>query len=438
MLASALSLIFLGPVGPADVGTDVHEHMHPDHPDAWSGLPDEPLASIDCAEHTDTGYVKGDPFEITVVTVDGKPVEVQTANAFWLMRTAAAADGVNIKINSGFRTMSEQEYFYNCYINCNCNNCNEAAKPGYSNHQSGHALDLNTAANGVYGWLQNHGGDYGWTRTVPSEDWHWEWWGGGPPANGPCGKPDFKATYVEQSFPLASQPPIVLTVGDVLDAHIDLKNAGKKAWTANTKLAPTPRDVASPLADASWLSPTRITGPQMDTAPDAVGRFAFRFAATTPGDYFQTFGLVEEGVTWFSEAPLGGGPPDDQLEVHIVVIAGPPPLPAPPGDDTTGSGETDDESDAAGTGIGEAGSGGDEASSAPTSGDTADTASAPATAPNDGDPGTSPGEVPGDDGCGCTSSRSSGPGTHAPHGAGLTLLALLFLPRARKRRVIAP
>jgi hypothetical protein len=118
--------------------------------------------------------------------VDGKPVEVATANAYYVMAQAAAAAGVNIAINSGFRTMSEQEYLYGCYINCSCNSCNLAAKPGYSNHQSGHALDLNTSAGGVYNWLEANGAAYGFSRTVPSEPWHWEWWGGGP-GGGPCG-----------------------------------------------------------------------------------------------------------------------------------------------------------------------------------------------------------------------------------------------------------
>ncbi|HEY0137848.1 MAG TPA: M15 family metallopeptidase [Nannocystis sp.] len=135
---------------------------------------------VNCAESKDTGYMSGNPFEITVVHIDGKPVEKSTANAYWVMREAAAAAGVDMHINSGFRTMSEQQYFYNCYVNCNCNNCNQAAKPGYSNHQSGHALDLNASAPGVYNWLAAHGGAYGFKETVASENWHWEWWGGGP------------------------------------------------------------------------------------------------------------------------------------------------------------------------------------------------------------------------------------------------------------------
>lgn len=142
-------------------------------------------AVYDCSERTDTGYVQGDPFEITVVSVDGEPVERDTANAYIVMQAAAAEDGVDIRIVSGFRTMDEQRYFWNCYQNCNCNNCNLAARPGFSNHQSGHALDLNTAAGGVLRWLNAHGADYGFERTVPSEDWHWEWWGGGP-GGGPC------------------------------------------------------------------------------------------------------------------------------------------------------------------------------------------------------------------------------------------------------------
>jgi hypothetical protein len=92
---------------------------------------------------------------------------------------------VNLHIVSGFRTMQEQEYLYSCYTHCNCNSCNLAARPGYSNHQSGHALDLNTSASGVYSWLEAHGAHYGFARTVPSEAWHWEWWGGGP-GGGPC------------------------------------------------------------------------------------------------------------------------------------------------------------------------------------------------------------------------------------------------------------
>lgn len=145
----------------------------------------EALSTIACGTSSATGYKSGSSFGITVVHVDGKPVEEHTADAYYVMAQAAARDGVTLRIVSGFRTMAEQDYLYGCYTHCNCNGCNLAARPGYSNHQSGHALDLNTSSAGVYSWLQAHGAHYGFARTVPSEEWHWEWWGGGP-GGGPC------------------------------------------------------------------------------------------------------------------------------------------------------------------------------------------------------------------------------------------------------------
>ncbi|MDP2341979.1 MAG: M15 family metallopeptidase [Deltaproteobacteria bacterium] len=141
----------------------------------------------DCSERADTGYRSGNAFAINVVTVDGRPVERSTANAYIAMQGAAAGAGVDVRIVSGFRTMAEQERLYSCYVNCNCNNCNLAARPGTSNHQSGHALDLNTSASGVLNWLNNNGGRFGFSRTVPSEAWHWEWWGSSSDYPGPCG-----------------------------------------------------------------------------------------------------------------------------------------------------------------------------------------------------------------------------------------------------------
>lgn len=122
------------------------------------------------------GYLNGNAFEITVVGVDGKPVEIETARALRRMQEAAAGDGVTIKVVSGFRTMAEQEHLYRCYIHCSCNNCNLAARPGYSAHQSGHALDLNARDPAVGAWLRAHAGAYGFINTVPTEPWHWEYW----------------------------------------------------------------------------------------------------------------------------------------------------------------------------------------------------------------------------------------------------------------------
>lgn len=122
------------------------------------------------------GYVDGVPTPIAVVTINGKPVEVNTARAFEAMRDAASRERVRIKVVSGFRTMVEQQRLYDCYRSGGCNNGNFAAEPGFSNHQSGHALDLNTREAGVEQWLTANAALYGFSATIPGEPWHWEFW----------------------------------------------------------------------------------------------------------------------------------------------------------------------------------------------------------------------------------------------------------------------
>lgn len=78
---------------------------------------------------------------------------------------------MNLRIVSGFRTQAEQEALYRLY---RAGSGNLAARPGYSNHQDGKALDLNTRDPGVYAWLTRNGARFGFKRTVPSERWHWE------------------------------------------------------------------------------------------------------------------------------------------------------------------------------------------------------------------------------------------------------------------------
>jgi hypothetical protein len=158
---------------PDGIGDD-DAHVHPPsvipHEIAPSDAP--PPMELDAC-HAATGYVRGRAFTLCVTYIDGKPVENGTAAAFVRMRAAAARSGIHIRVVSGFRTMAEQRALYRAYKN---GTGNLAAPPGYSNHQSGHALDLNTSSAGVYSWLAHHGAAYGFKRTVPSEAWHWEHW----------------------------------------------------------------------------------------------------------------------------------------------------------------------------------------------------------------------------------------------------------------------
>lgn len=136
--------------------------------------------------------------------------------------------------------------------------------------------------------------------------------------------PRYAATFRAQSFPGASAGAIRLTVGQSALHWIELTNTGTQPWLPNvTRLAPTPRDRPSPVGGAGWLSATRVSTVTASVAPGATFRFPVRFTATRAGDFHQHFGVVQEGVTWFSQPTLGGGPPDDFLEAHVIVTPAP-------------------------------------------------------------------------------------------------------------------
>ncbi|MBX3127849.1 MAG: N-acetylmuramoyl-L-alanine amidase [Polyangiaceae bacterium] len=197
------------------------------------GTAREELSSLSCKMSATTGYTSGKSFPIKVVTIDGKKVEWKTANAYMRMAQAAAKDGVQIRIVSGFRSMSEQQYLYNCYKTCSCNSCNLAAAPGYSNHQSGHALDLNTSSAGVYNWLAKHGGKFGFKRTVPSEAWHWEWWGSDT-GQGPCNGDTLKANVTKRWSSArryrGKNAHYIACAGDSFKLSFTLANKGTAVW----------------------------------------------------------------------------------------------------------------------------------------------------------------------------------------------------------------
>lgn len=93
---------------------------------------------------------------------------------------AATAAGIKFKINSAYRTVSDQERVYD--ENCSGGVCKPpTARPGTSNHGFGLAVDFaNTDKKKMkesfpeYKWLAENGDKYGFRR-IASEAWHWEY-----------------------------------------------------------------------------------------------------------------------------------------------------------------------------------------------------------------------------------------------------------------------
>jgi peptidoglycan hydrolase-like protein with peptidoglycan-binding domain len=111
---------------------------------------------------------------VHVVELDGVKVAERTARAWVTLKSAAARDGVRLKLNSGFRTMEEQRYFWDRYQN---RGGAPAAFPGHSAHQHGQALDIDMVDPAAARWMVERAPGMGWKQTDRRESWHWEYFG---------------------------------------------------------------------------------------------------------------------------------------------------------------------------------------------------------------------------------------------------------------------
>jgi hypothetical protein len=108
----------------------------------------------------------------------------EVVTAYENMKRSFESDnpGATMKINSGFRTYKQQEQSRKRWAKKG--KPKNAAKPGFSRHQNGIALDISTKGSKppkyitkVYEWLRNNAPQYGFVRTVRSEPWHWVYYG---------------------------------------------------------------------------------------------------------------------------------------------------------------------------------------------------------------------------------------------------------------------
>lgn len=126
------------------------------------------------ASSTVYGYVQGKRVELDMAPIPGGfQMRADAAEAFVHMHGAAAADGVTLKVNRAFATWEQQKALFEKYQLGGP----LAAQPGYSNHQGGIAVDIETAAgtNAAYRWLEANAYRFAFRRTVSSEPWHWEY-----------------------------------------------------------------------------------------------------------------------------------------------------------------------------------------------------------------------------------------------------------------------
>ena len=139
-------------------------------------------------------YAPGD-----LVGFDGFLVSNQIANSLRAMFNAASAAGLPLSLTSSYRSYTDQVATYNNWVKVNGSSASAdtvSARPGYSEHQTGFAVDLSTAAgcslecfagSAQYQWLKTNAVNYGFIERYPSgmesvtgyspEAWHWRFVG---------------------------------------------------------------------------------------------------------------------------------------------------------------------------------------------------------------------------------------------------------------------
>lgn len=134
-----------------------------------------------------------------VTAVDGVTVGLQkdAAQAFEQMRRDAAAQGLDIKGVSGFRSVALQQSIWDSKVASQSPEvvAQTSAPPGYSEHHTGYAIDVGNNANPnltqdwantpEYAWMQQNAASYGFELSFPQgnsqgvsfEPWHWRYVG---------------------------------------------------------------------------------------------------------------------------------------------------------------------------------------------------------------------------------------------------------------------
>ena len=109
---------------------------------------------------------------------DGKQylLEGKAYESFVRMADAARREGVSIRAISAYRTESYQRMLYNKKTRTTgqSNADNYSAKPGFSEHQTGLAVDINSTntsfeKTGTFKWMQAHAHEYGYILRYPKD-----------------------------------------------------------------------------------------------------------------------------------------------------------------------------------------------------------------------------------------------------------------------------
>lgn len=118
------------------------------------------------------GYKDGKPFSLEVDEVEDRHLlAVDLVPRAKAMLVEARANGMSPTINSAWRANEKQRFLYDGF-KAGHPGFNPADPPGYSNHQSGTALDIRCASHEQLEQFAALASGFGFTRPVEREPWH--------------------------------------------------------------------------------------------------------------------------------------------------------------------------------------------------------------------------------------------------------------------------
>ena len=160
-------------------------------------MPSEPEFSV--PEESTTATQADEPTYIDGILIANKTyalpedynpgLDSETESAFYTLSDAAAEEGLNIYLSSGFRSYETQNRIYNNYVSNYGQSSADtfSARPGHSEHQTGLAIDVNSIDDSFADtpeaeWLASHAHEYGFIIRYPKgkesitgykyEPWH--------------------------------------------------------------------------------------------------------------------------------------------------------------------------------------------------------------------------------------------------------------------------
>lgn len=144
-----------------------------------------------------------DGYQPDLVSMYGVQIDRRAAEAYKKMDAAAASDGISIWISSAYRSSEKQGKLFHKEVASASDSCSSpqeaeafaeksVARPGYSEHSTGLAMDLNGVRDDfdttpAFHWLGEHAQKYGFVLRYPKdkqeitkikyEPWHYRYVG---------------------------------------------------------------------------------------------------------------------------------------------------------------------------------------------------------------------------------------------------------------------